>query len=191
LAKKIIIVTGTPGVGKTRLANGIGKRTGLPVLSLSEFVKKDRLYTSFDRRRQSYVIDRRKVREFLRTLSKQATNGLVIDTHIVDQLVPKNLKSTVIVLRLDPMRLSKRLRRRGWKKSKVWENVEAELIDLCLFDAIKALGNRKVHEIDSTGKSASTVLSQALKIVSEPKPTEHRRVNWLAKYDPIELARQL
>ncbi|HZY94881.1 MAG TPA: adenylate kinase family protein [Candidatus Bathyarchaeia archaeon] len=191
MAQKIIIVTGTPGVGKTKLAQGIGKRTGLPVLGFSEFVKKNRLYTDFDRKRLSYVVDEQKVRQRLKSLTKQATDGLVIDTHIVDQLIPKNVKPTVIVLRLDPMILSRRLRRRGWKKSKVWENVESELIDLSLFDAIQAFGIRKLHEIDSTGKSASTLLSLALRIISQSKPTQHGRVNWLAKYDPIEVARRL
>ena len=191
MAKKIIIVTGTPGVGKTRLANGIGRRTGLPVLTLNDLVKKNRLYTGFDRRRQSHVIDGRKVRKRIKSLTKELLEGLVLDTHIVDQLVPKTLNSTAIVLRLDPMILSIRLRRRGWKKSKVLENVEAEMIDVSLFDAIQALGNRQVHEIDSTRKSTSTVLSEALRILSQRKPTEHGRVNWLSKYDPIEVGRQL
>jgi adenylate kinase len=191
LAKKIIIVTGTPGVGKTRLANAMAKRTGLPAVGLSELVKKNSLYTDFDRKRRSYIIDEGKARVCLRVLIKQARAGLLIDTHLIDQLFPKNVKPTTVVLRLDPVTLSRRLRHRGWAKSKVRENVEAEMIDLSLIDAIQAFGKSNVSEINSTGKSASNVLSEAMQIISKPKPKKHKRVDWLAKYDPIELGRQL
>lgn len=54
-------MTGTPGVGKSTLAEQVAEQTGMEVISVSNLVKDKGLYEEFDDQTQSYVIDEDKV----------------------------------------------------------------------------------------------------------------------------------
>lgn len=186
---KAIIVTGTPGVGKSRLAKALAKRFGLQLVELGLLVKKEKLYSGRDRERRSYVLDEEGLARRLRGL---LTNhgDLVISTHYLGSLLPRRAVRLVLVLRLDPTILYGRLRDRGWTRRKAWENMESEVIDVCLFDAAQAVGIGKVFEINTTSKPASRVLREAMEIIAG-KRRRGRRVNWLRTYDPSVLGRLL
>ena len=74
---------------------------------------------------------------------------------------------------------------------KAWENTEAEMLDVCLQEARSLLGPRKVYEIDTTRKSPQAIYMEALHILSRGRPGRRKAVNWLARYDPLEMARAL
>ena len=185
---RAIVVTGTPGVGKTSLAWGLARKLGLQLIDVGVLVKQERLYASYDRMRGSYVIDERLVRGALR---KMLGKGSVLATHSLGRILPCDSVSLAIVLRLDPLALYRRLRAEGWTRRKAWENVESELLDGCYFDAVKLLGRRRVLEINTTGKSKSRVLGEALRMVERRTTNPRRRVDWLKVYDPIFLGRRL
>ncbi len=155
-------------------------------VDLGPFVKRQRLYSSIDRTRGSLVPDERRVRK---ALAKELAEGGVVATHFLEGVLPRNIEGSAIVLRLDPKLLWRRLRARGWSRRKAWENVESELLDVCYFDAVKALGERKVSEIDASRKPRSQVLEEALMIVDGRAKSRIQRVDWLGIYDPIELSR--
>lgn len=186
----IIFVTGTPGVGKSRLARSLSNKHGYKLVELSQLVKKERLYTRFDRDRKSYVIDERRLRQRLKTISRSA-DKLVITSHMVGGFLPKSLIGVALVLRLDPLILYRRLRNRGWSRHKAWENTEAEIVDLTLQETLKLLGEKRVFEIDTTRRSAALVYKEAMRALSAKRPNRAGRVNWLSRYDPIELERKL
>lgn len=190
---KIIIVTGTPGVGKTVLARLVAKETGFKFLSLGELVRKEGLHKGFDRKARSYLIDESSVRRRLRgDFDNHQEKGVVLETHSVNSILPRTRGVVAIVLRLDPVTLAKRLRARNWSKLKIWENVESELIDVSLYDSLKALGKSRVFEIDATGKRPEELVREILKALSR-----HNQWNldsspdWLKKYDPILLSRKI
>ena len=189
---KTIIVTGTPGVGKTVLARLLAKQTGSRFLNLGELVKKERLYGRFDRLRQSYVIDESRLRKALIDFfAAYGEGGLVIETNWVGKFMPKKRGMIAIVVRLDPVVLASRLRGRRWPKRKIWENVEAELIDLSLYESLKCLGARRVYEIDATRKRPGQLLHEAMGLISASRGWNAVAVNWLQWYDPIELSRKI
>ncbi len=190
--QRMIIVTGTPGVGKTELARRLAKETRSEFLNLSELVKKERLHKRFDQASQSYIMDERKLKGWLkRYIAKHPDTGVVFDTHSVGSFLPARRGMIGLVLRLDPVLLYKRLRERRWTKRKAWENVESEIIDVSLYEASKYLGEEDVFEIDTTGKTRSAVLGEALKILSNERRWHSGRTNWLEKYDPVVLSRRL
>jgi adenylate kinase len=188
----IIIVTGTPGVGKTVLSRQLSTKTNSRHLNLGEFVKKEKLYSGYDRSTKSYIIDEKRTRRSLSGLFRSSsTKRMVIETHWLGGFMPKGTGMMSIVLRLDPLVLAKRLKARKWPRRKVWENVEAELIDLSLYEALKFLGQKRVYQIDATRKRHPKILNEALRLLSEGKGWDGSTPNWLARYDPIELSRKL
>jgi adenylate kinase len=56
----------------------------------------------------------------------------------------------VIIFRTNPRILQNRLKRKGWKKSKIDENVKAEILDAATIEALELHGRSKVFEIDTS-----------------------------------------
>ena len=190
---KIIIVTGTPGVGKTVLARLLAKKIGFTFSSLGDLVRKERLHKGFDRRTRSYIIDERSVRRKLQGyFEDHQEKGIVFETHSVNSIIPKTRGTVAIVLRLDPVVLAKRLHARNWPKLKIWENVESEMIDVSLYDSLKVLGKARVLEIDATGKRPGELVREIFKMLSRNKGWSLKSSpDWLKKYDPILLSRKI
>jgi adenylate kinase len=186
----IILITGTPGVGKTALAKNLSEKPGFKLVELTALARKEKLYTSFDRARKTYVVDEGKLRRRLEALSR-SSERIVLPTHLIGRFLPKASVKSALVLRLDPVVLYRRLRARGWTKRKAWENTEAEILDVCLQESRLLLGPRKVYEIDTTRMSALAVYREALRVLSRRRTGRSGVVNWLARYDPLELERTL
>src|SRR5690349_956624 len=175
---RVIILTGTPGVGKTVLARLLAKRTGFRFLSLGDLVKREGLHKGFDRRARSYIINEPAVRRGLEDyFEAHRTKGVVFETHSIGSFLHRTRGMVVVVLRLDPVALAKRLRARNWPRAKIWENVEAEMIDVSLYDSLKFLGKTRVFEIDTTGKGPERLMREILRALS-------RNREWSGKSSP-------
>lgn len=190
---KIIIVTGTPGVGKTVLGKLLAEEAGYQFLSLGDLVKSEGLHKGFDRQAESYIVDERALEPKLNGhLQAHRMDGIVFETHFVSPIVHKTRGMVAIVLRLDPVLLARRLRARKWSKRKIWDNVEAELIDLSLYDSLKLLGKKRVFEIDATGKRPPDLVREVVRVLLKGKGWNMgSSSDWLEKYDPILLSRRI
>ena len=172
------------------MAEILSKRSGFKLIELNRLIRKEKLYTRFDRARRTFIVDDRKLRRRLEALSR-SSERIVLPTHLVGRFLPKASVKLALVLRLDPVLLYERLRTRRWTKRKAWENTEAEILDVCLQDSRRLLGPRKVYEIDTTRKSAAEVYREALQALSKGRTGRSGIVNWLARYDPLELEKTL
>jgi adenylate kinase len=190
---RVIILTGTPGVGKTVLAKLLAKRTGFRFLSLGDLVKKERLHKGFDRRARSYIINEPAVRKRLEDyFEDHLANGVIFETHSIGSFLHKTRGMVAVVLRLDPVALARRLRARNWPRVKIWENVEAEMIDVSLYESLKFFGRTRVFEIDTTGKGPEQLMREILRALSRNREWSPKSSpNWLEKYDPILLSRRI
>ena len=162
----MLVVTGTPGTGKTAIAKSLARQIHANYLSLTALVKDERLYTMVDPQRQTRVVDMRRTREWLRKSLKWSKALTVLDTHLSD-VAPRGCVGKVIVLRCHPRVLEKRLRSRGWKRVKVRENVLAEILDSCYILASKYYGPGRVFQVDTSRTGLRNSVKECKAILGE------------------------
>jgi adenylate kinase len=179
---KAIIVTGTPGVGKTTFSRKLAMELGAHYLSFNEFVSEKHLYSRFDRERGSKIVDAKRARHSLTNYLEKTRGLVVIDTNIPDVVGVKRMVTRVFVLRCHPRVLEKRLLRKGWHRSKVQENVLAELLDSCATDSLEYYGRRKVVQFDTSRTSVRRSITRAKKALTN-SPKRSLTVDWITTLD--------
>jgi adenylate kinase len=142
---KVIVVTGTPGTGKTKVAKKLAK--GLKYLDVNKVLEKYKLKEKYDKKRRTWIVDVDKLNKVLIEIISKSKKGLVIDSHLGHYLPPKYVK-LCIVTKCSLKVLKGRLEKRGYSKLKVRENLESEAFDICLNEA-KEEGH-KVKVVDTT-----------------------------------------
>lgn len=167
-----IVITGTPGVGKTTHAEQLARATGLKHLSVNQIVKDEGFAEGKDEETGSLIVDEDKVRflaqsctkyfkgrmltsrkkllDYLESLPLHSTGGYILDWHACD-LFPERWIDLVIVLRCDSTVLYDRLTARGYKGKKLEENMDAEIMQVLLDEAREAYKEEIVVELKSEG----------------------------------------
>jgi adenylate kinase len=179
---KAIIVTGTPGVGKTTFSRKLAMELGAHYLSFNEFVSEKHLYSRFDRERGSKIVDAKRARHSLTNYLEKTRGLVVIDTNIPDVVGVKRMVTRVFVLRCHPRVLEKRLLRKGWHRTKVQENVLAELLDSSATDSLEYYGRPKVVQIDTSRTSVRRSITRAKKALTN-SPKRSLTVDWITTLD--------
>jgi len=134
---KAIIVTGTPGTGKTTIAKQIAKEFSLEYVDVSKFIEKEGLKESYDSERKCMVVDTGKLSKVLIKLINKSEKKLVIDSHLSHYLPKKHVKLCVVT-KCGLKELKKRLKKRGYDEKKLRENLDSEIFDICLVEAKEA-----------------------------------------------------
>jgi adenylate kinase len=98
-------------------------------------------------------------------------------------VAPKRHVTNVFVLRRDPVELRKIMERCSFVGNKLWENLASEILDVCLFDALKTYGEDKICELDVTGKSVEDVVSEIIDVLEGRKKCYLGIVDWLGKLE--------
>jgi adenylate kinase len=183
----VIIVSGTPGTGKTVFAKTLANEIGAQYVSLANYVAEHRLYSGVDRRRKTRIIDVPKTRAKIFKLVDIASLPLIIETHHPEGIIPNNATRIVFVLRCDPAVLTRRLREKKWSQEKIKENVMAEILDYCLINARSYYTNTKVTQLDTSRSSVKRSVLTASKILAGRK-ARACSVDWLTK---VSMSRSL
>ena len=179
--KKVIIVTGTPGTGKTTISKLLAKQIDAKYVPLTQHVTSNKLFNKVDRSRASKIMNLTKTRANLRNLLLKEHRTVVVDSHVPDIVAPKGVVKRVFVLRCHPKILKSRLRSKKWKKSKIRENLLAEILDACLVEAVAYYGRRAVFEIDTSHKSAGWCVTRAKVHLRQNSARKGRTVDWITR----------
>ncbi|KAF0299486.1 Adenylate kinase isoenzyme 6 [Amphibalanus amphitrite] len=141
-----ILVTGTPGVGKSTTCEQLSEATGLRWLNVSEIARETDCLDEFDPQYGCPVLNEDKLLDELEP--RLATGGNIVEYHGCD-FFPERWFDIVFVLRTDNKLLYDRLTKRGYSGKKLEENVQCEIFQTLLDEARGAYSNEIVHELPS------------------------------------------
>ncbi len=118
-----IIITGSPGTGKSIVAGKLSEMLHLPLVDLKEIARSRRLVS------RNHEVDVRKLARALFPLLA-GKKDYVVEGHLACEFrIPADF---IFVLRTHPSVLRKRLGKRRYRSKKIGENLMAEMLDYCL-----------------------------------------------------------
>lgn len=130
----VIVVTGTPGTGKTSLATALAKELGFHYIDVAQIITEKKLNVGYDEERQCDIVDTDKLVDVLSSIID--SENYILDSHLAHHL-PKTAVDLCVVTKCDIAVLKQRLEERGYSKYKVRENLDAEIFDVCLVEAME------------------------------------------------------
>lgn len=157
-----IAVTGTPGTGKTTLSQ-LYEEEGLEVIHLTEYVKEKGLGEEGEK---EFEVN---VEEMRASLGEKDFD--VVEGHLAHH-VPVDV---CVVLRTRPDVLRERLDERDYPEQKVEENIQSEILDVVLSEAVE--NQETVVEVDSTEKDADEVFEEIKRKV-EKGENDYGNFDW-------------
>mmetsp|Transcript_11642 Transcript_11642/g.13540 ORF Transcript_11642/g.13540 Transcript_11642/m.13540 type:complete len:206 (+) Transcript_11642:66-683(+) len=170
--KPNILVTGTPGVGKTATATLIAERLGMKHIKIGEIISQNKCHTEYDESLQTHVLDEDKLLDLLELEFDNDAQGadddddddhsndddddergkyqgnLVADYHACE-LFPERWFDLILVLRADTHVLYDRLVKRGYSENKRNENMQCEIMQVVLDEARESYAKEIVQELRS------------------------------------------
>lgn len=160
-----ILVTGTPGTGKTAVSKALARRFGLKLISEKEFAKKNRI-GKWNPQEKLREIDPKELEKKLNAaiLGKKS---VLAEGHL---LCETKLKvDFAVLLRTELVVLKKRLKKRGYITTKVLDNVFSESTGYCKKRLLKRYPKAKIIEADSSKNLKETASKLIIEITKRMK----------------------
>ncbi|KAK1267025.1 hypothetical protein QJS04_geneDACA000305 [Acorus gramineus] len=130
--KPNVLVTGTPGTGKTTTSSLVAEATGLRHIEVGDLVRRKNLHNGWDENFDCHVINEDLVCDELEDMMYEGGN--IVDYHGCD-FFPERWFDRVVVLQTNNSILHDRLTSRGYSGVKLTNNIECEIFQMLLEDA--------------------------------------------------------
>ena len=154
-----LVLTGTPGVGKSTLAVLLAKKLKIKLISISDFAKAHKLVS------RNAEVDIKKLSKKLLPSLKNL-DSYIIEGHLACEFkIPADF---VFVLRCEPKTLKSRLKKRKYDKEKIDENLMSEILDYCLILCEKNY-SCKIIQIDTSKRSLNSSLNLISQVIKGKK----------------------
>jgi len=182
---KNIIISGTPGCGKTSVAKEISNIIDAKIISLNELAISNKFSFEYDEDRKTYIVDFEiflpYVLEKIEEIKQEDTTYLIIESHFSD-IIPEKFIDYAFILRCDPDELFKRLESKEYDIRKITENIQAEIMGNCVNYFIQKQIKAPIFEIDTTITDIKTVANIIIEILIENGENyKIGKVDWLQK----------
>ncbi|XP_050185399.1 adenylate kinase isoenzyme 6 isoform X1 [Myiozetetes cayanensis] len=155
-----VLITGTPGVGKTTLGKELASRAGLSYVNVGDLAKEGQgavpnlpavcaageLYEGFDEEYDCPILDEDRVIDELE--DRMSEGGVVLDYHGCD-FFPERWFHVVLVLRTENALLYDRLQSRGYTGKKLQDNIQCEIFQTLYEEAVSSYKKEIVHQLPS------------------------------------------
>ena len=184
---KIIIISGTPGCGKTSVANKLSKFIDTKTISLNELAVSGDFSFDYDSERKTYIVDFQIFLPYvIKIIKKIKVNNprfLIIESHFSD-IIPNKYIDYVFILRCDPDELAKRLKKKNYNLNKITENVQSEILGNCVNYLVQKKIKSPIYEIDTTNLNIESVAKTINDIIFVKIDVENYylgKIDWLEK----------
>ncbi|MBN2477845.1 AAA family ATPase [Candidatus Micrarchaeota archaeon] len=155
-----IIITGTPGTGKTSCAEELSRKLKIELVDIKGIIENADALRKNESGENEVLMP--KFRNALKKYLKDKRDW-IMENHLLCEL--KLDAEFVFVFRTQKDILEKRLKKRKYSPEKIQDNITAELIDYCYLKA-KKNNKGKLFEVDTssrTVKQTVEVIMDALK----------------------------
>jgi adenylate kinase len=188
--KRVILITGTPCVGKTTAAKQLAAKLGAQYINLTDFAKTFGLTLGEDAERKTTIIDEEKMHQKLsQTIETSDSADIIVDGHYAAAVTPTNFVNRVFVLRRNPIELKEFMQKCGFSDAKLYENLSAEILDSCLIESLQTQPG-KVCELDVTGKTADETVKEIMDVLDKGTKCYAGVVDWLGMLEQEGLTDQ-
>ena len=155
-----ILITGTPGVGKTSLSLLLEnelleshKLEGFKYIKLAEIVNQEKLYKEWNKEFDVPEFDVDMVCDYLEPFMSEENEkghkgGIILEFHSCD-FFPERWFDLVVLLRCDNTILYDRLAERKYNEKKIKENIECEIMDVTKDEVYDSYKEEIILELES------------------------------------------
>jgi adenylate kinase len=181
--EKALVIVGSPGVGKSSISSLLATQLKGRYINVGDLVKDEGLDSGLDKQRDTLIADVERVAERIAEVIEEFEGYVIVEGHFAMDVVRDEDLLFAFVLRRNPDELREVLEKRKYAKEKIAENVAAEILDVCLSDAVQAYHESKVHEIDVSGKKTGNVVSEIIDVVQGHRKPRRGIVDWLMQLE--------
>ncbi len=175
----VILITGTPGTGKTTVSTIVAKKLKTSMVAVNDLVDEKHIYNGHDEEKGYKMVDLDALSDEIKIIVEDSNDDhIIVEGHLSHHFKKDDLVDLIIVLRARPDILRKRLNKRGWSESKVQENLEAEALDICTFEAVEIHG-KKVNELDTSDIKVEEVADLLIEVLNGKKHFPPGNLNFL------------
>jgi adenylate kinase len=175
----MIIITGTPGTGKTSITEALKKEFDAEYISINSLLENYDLNMGTDSKRGYKIVDTVKMIPIIDCIRNRTDKDYVIfEGHLAQDYPNADL---VIVLRCNPEVLKERLAKRNWKEEKIDENISAEILGICTQESYEFYDD-KIQEIETSKLSISELKDEIIKIINGDAKYPLGEIDYLEKY---------
>jgi adenylate kinase len=184
MSKQVVLVSGTPCVGKTSVARMLASKLDALYVNLTELATREKLILGKDKERNSIIVNENRMKRKIQTIIENCDKeDIIIDGHYAVNVVPEEFVMYVFVLRRDPVELRKFMEQNGFSGRKLWENLASEILDVCLIDALNVHEKKKVCELNVSGESVEEIVNKILAVLDGNKKCRVGIVDWLGELE--------
>ncbi|XP_036594355.1 adenylate kinase isoenzyme 6-like [Trichosurus vulpecula] len=143
-----ILLTGTPGAGKTTQGKVLASRTGPTYNNVGDLAQEGHLYgfDGFDEECECPILDEDTVVDELENKMKEG--GVIVDYHGCD-FFPERWFHIIFVLQTDNSVLYTRLEKRGYSVKKLQDSIECEIFQILYEETMASYNREAVHRLPS------------------------------------------
>ncbi|MFA5303659.1 MAG: AAA family ATPase [Candidatus Nanoarchaeia archaeon] len=151
-----ILITGTPGSGKTSIAKELSKLLELPYFDVKELIKSNP--ETIDSVENEELIINNKLKKVL----KKVPENSIFETHLIEYCPEADV---IVILRTKPSVLKKRLIKRKYSKQKIIDNLEVEVLDYFT----QSVKSNNVIEYETSKGSSKSNAKKIMELIAKKK----------------------